>query len=103
MFKHGVQIDNDTYVGILWASQRGMTKIVKHLIAYGVRVDSRNHSKHHSPMITAIQSGNIQLLKILLKSGMDPNSFGGGLFMLARMEGDIKMVDLLNKYQTVHI
>jgi ankyrin repeat protein len=94
-----INVDRHTYHGLYWACGGGMTKTVKRLISYGMWIDPMDHDLRCSPLITAVKNGYISIVKLLLKSGADPNSFDGEAFVVALENKDNDMIELLNVYK----
>lgn len=85
------------------AAQRGFSEIALWLIDHGATIDSRTTAQPgypgaESPLLLAVESGHVELARILLDKGANPNlksSDGNSCLELAVQSGNLSLVDSL--------
>ena len=95
---------NQDATPLIWAVRAGKTRVVEDLLRRPGRngkVDVNRHTSHHNTALgTAVESRNIELVKVLLDHGADPNTMHRGkavcTLALVNMQEDIFRL-LINK------
>lgn len=94
---HGANLERQFASGepdgppLAWALTRKRTKIAKMLLRHGARADyRRQYGSSNDALQMAVELGDVELVKLLLTNGADPNGYLGSKhspLQLAIMEG----------------
>lgn len=94
--------DNDGHTALYWCCFRGLVgdqlPVAATLLDAGADPDAMPNGDVHTPLTAAIQSGNVELVRLLLERGASPNfqtSQGVSPLMAAAREGCESIVLLL--------
>jgi uncharacterized protein len=90
--------DSDGQSALMYASKRSFNDTAALLINHGADVNVQSRKKEISPLVLAAVAGNVELVRMLLEHGADPNLtdiFGRSAKELAAKKGNTAVVDLL--------
>jgi ankyrin repeat protein len=90
--------DSDGQSALMYASKRSFNETAALLINHGADVNVQSRKKEITPLVLAAVAGNVELVRMLLEHGADPNLtdiFGRSAKELAAKKGNTAVVDLL--------
>jgi ankyrin repeat protein len=90
--------DSDGQSALMYASKRSFNETAALLINHGADVNVQSRKKEITPLVLAAVAGNVELVRMLLEHGADPNLtdiFGRSAKELASKKGNTAVVDLL--------